>query len=221
MWPNSLLNNPIIEFFKSYSGERMAWQWQWSLDFSLSTKSKNSLTLSLAIILEGIITFFPMVSQGSIFVQWKKKKKHFWKFWYLQNGLDCKRCYCFLIKKEGSFQFLKRQNWFAILDFLERNMQMERKWAEFGKLHRKSIRNRKIDNIKQNLCTQNCRNETNKVWKGEEFLFLSPIFVERMETEDDNFFVEVQHQNDPWRSEEQRHTPKINWTQISQKQNQI
>ena len=72
---------------------------------------------------------------------------------------------------------------------------MERKWAEFGKLHRKSIRNRKIDNVKQNLCIQNCRNETNKVWKGEEFPFLLPIFVERMETEDDNFFVEVQHQN--------------------------
>ena len=94
---------------------------------------------------------------------------------------------------------------------------MERKWAEFGKLHRKSIRNRKINNVMQNLCIRNCRNETNKAWKGEEFPFLLPILVEQMETEDDNFFVEVQQQIDPWRSEEQRHTPKINWTQISQK----
>ena len=74
-----------------------------------------------------------------------------------------------LIKKEGSFQFLKTQNWFAILDFLfpmsvglERNMQMERKWAEFGKLHRKSIRNTKIYNVMLTLCIWSCRNETNR-----------------------------------------------------------
>ena len=54
----------------------------------------------------------------------------------------------------------------------------------------------------------------NKAWKEEEFPFLLPIFVERMATEDDNLSVEIQHQIDPWRSEEQRHTPKINWTQI-------
>ena len=35
-------------------------------------------------------------------------------------------------------------------------------------------------------------------------------FVERMETEDNNFFVKVQHQIDPLRSKGQRHTPKIN-----------
>ena len=88
--------------------------------------------------------FFSMVSQGSIFVQWKIYKK-----------------------KKAFLEILKRQNWFANFDFLERNMQMERKWAKFGKLYRKSIRNRKINNVMQNLCIRNYRNETNKAWKGE------------------------------------------------------
>ena len=74
---------------------------------------------------------------------------------------------------------------------LEQNMQMDRK----------SIRNKKI-NVMLTLCIWSSRNETNKAWKREEFPFLLPIFVERIETEDDNFFVEMQHQIDPWRSEE-------------------
>ena len=85
-----------------------------------------------------------------------------------------------LIKKEGSFQFLKTQNWFASLDFLlpmsvglEWNMQMERKWVEFGKLHGKSIWNRKINNVILTLCIWSCRNETNRAWKGKNFLFFA------------------------------------------------
>ena len=75
---------------------------------------------------------------------------------------------------------------------LEQNMQMDRK----------SIRNKKINNVMLTLCIWSSRNETNKAWKREEFPFLLPIFVERIETEDDKFFVEMQHQIDPWRSEE-------------------
>ena len=114
------------------------------------------------------------------------------RIWQLQNGSDCKRCYCFLIKEKDSFQFLKRQNWLAILDFLfpmsvvsKRKTQMERKWTKFGKLHR-FIWNRKINNAILTLCVWSCRNETNRERTGEEFPFLLPAFVEWMEIVDDN-----------------------------------
>ena len=115
------------------------------------------------------------------------------RIWQLQNGSDCKRCYCFLIKEKGAFQFLKRQNWFVILDFLfllsivlKRKTQMEWKWTKFGKLHRFSIRNSKINNAILTLCVWSCRNETNRERRGEEFPFLLPVFVEWMEIVDDN-----------------------------------
>ena len=115
------------------------------------------------------------------------------RIWQLQNGSDCKRWYCFLIKEKDSFQFLKRQNWFAILDFLfpmsvvlKRKTHMERKWTKFGKLHRFSIRNRKINNAILTLCVWSCRNETNRERTGEEFPFLLLVFVEWMEIVDDN-----------------------------------
>ena len=57
------------------------------------------------------------------------------RIWQLQNGSDCKRCYCFLIKEKDSFQFLKRQNWFAIFDFLfPMSVVLKRKtqWNESG-----------------------------------------------------------------------------------------
>ena len=98
------------------------------------------------------------------------------RIWQLQNGSDCKRCYYFLIKEKGSFQFLKRQNWFAIFDFLfpmsvvlKRKTRMERKWAKFGKLHKFSIRNSKINKAILTLCVWSCRNETDRERTGKSF----------------------------------------------------
>ena len=56
------------------------------------------------------------------------------RIWQLQNGSDCKRCYCFLIKEKGCFQFLKMQNWFAIFDFLFPMLfwNGKHKWNESG-----------------------------------------------------------------------------------------
>ena len=81
-----------------------------------------------------------------------------------------------MIKEKGSFRFLKRQNWFAIFDVLfpmsvvlKQKTQMEPKWAKFGKLHRFSIRNSKINKAILTLCVWSCKNEMDRERTGEEF----------------------------------------------------
>ena len=80
-------------------------------------------------------------------------------------------------KKEGSFQFLKRQNWFAILDFWKGTC----KWKESG-LNLVNYTERVSETGKLTTLSRTCvygiaETKQTKYEKGKSFLFFCPFFL--------------------------------------------